>query len=80
MYKEVAWDDSEFRALHTCWMPRSSLDENTSRRNVTESLGLQNRLRAMLAKLTGRKTESDYKAEKYKRGERATVDASAFLL
>ncbi len=79
LYKEVAWEDSEFRALHTCWMPRSSLDENTSRRNVTESLGLRNRVRAAFARLTGRKTESDYKAEKYRRGERATVDASAFL-
>jgi hypothetical protein len=79
MYKEIAWEDSEFRALHTCWMPRSSLDENTSRRNVTESLGLRNRLRAAFARLTGRKSESDYKVEKYKRGEYSTVDASPFL-
>jgi hypothetical protein len=60
-------------------MPRSSLDENTSRRNVTESLGLRNRVRAAFARLTGKKSESDYKAEKYRRGERATVDASAFF-
>ncbi len=79
MYKETSWEQSEFRCLHTCWMPRSSRDENTSRRNVTESLGLRNRLRAAFARLTGQKSESYYKADKYRRGEYATVDASAFL-
>jgi Glycosyl transferase family 2 len=67
LYKETPWEQSEFR------------DENTSRRNVTESLGLRNRLRAAFARMLGRKSESDYKAEKYRRGEYATVDATQFL-
>ena len=80
LYKEIVWQDSDFRCIHTCWMPRSSLDPQiTSRRNVTESLGVINRLRTLLARLLGRKSESDYKAEKYRRGEYVTVDAKEFL-
>ena len=80
MYKETPWEQSEFRCLHTCWMPRSSRDDNTARRNVTESLGIQNRLRALVARLLGRRAESDYKMEKYRRGERVTLDAAQFLM
>lgn len=79
IYKSTRWDDAELRCLHTCWMPRSSRDDSTSRRNVTESLGLRNRLRISIARLLGKKSESDYKAEKYRRGDYATVDATSFL-
>ena len=79
IYKHTRWEDAELRCLHTCWLPRSSRDAATSRRNVTESLGLRNRLRALAARLLGRTAASDYKNEKYRRGEYVTVDASPFL-
>lgn len=79
LYKAVAWDEAEFRCLHTCWLPRSSRDAATARRNVTESLGVRNRLRTLFARLLGRTPASDYKQEKYRRGEYATIDASPFF-
>jgi hypothetical protein len=80
LYKEIAWDDAEFRCLHTCWLPRSSSElTGIPRRNVTESLGLRNRARALIGRLLGREQASDYKMEKYRRGEYVTVDASPFL-
>ncbi len=79
LYKTTPWEDAEFRCLHTCWLPRSSRDTNPSRRNVTESLGLINRLKTLAARLTGRTAESDYKMEKYRRGEHVTVDAECFI-
>jgi hypothetical protein len=79
LYKEIAWAEAELRCLHTCWMPRSSRDAAPARRNVTESLGLRNRLRGAIARLFGRSPASDYKQEKYRRGEHVTVDASAFF-
>lgn len=80
LYKEVSWDAAEFRCLHTCWMPRSSKDTaGGPRRNVTESLGWRNRLRSLAARVLGRAQESDYKKEKYRRGEYTTVDARPFL-
>jgi hypothetical protein len=79
LYKTTSWDQAELRCLHTCWMPRSSHDAAASRRNVTESLGLRNRLRALAARLLGRTATSDYKQEKYRRGEHVTVDAAPFL-
>ncbi len=80
LYKEVAWENAELRCLHTCWLPRSS-QELTSipRRNVTESLGWTNRARAAISRLLGRTQASDYKMEKYRRGDYVTVDAGAFL-
>ncbi len=79
LYKTTPWEFAELRCLHTCWMPRSSMDAAPSRRNVTESLGIRNRLRALAARLLGRTAASDYKQEKYRRGEYATVDATPFL-
>jgi hypothetical protein len=80
LYKVTPWDEAELRCLHTCWMARSSLDDaDAPRRNVTESLGLANRLRALAARLLGKERDSDYKKEKYRRGPYVTVDAAPFL-
>jgi hypothetical protein len=46
---------------------------------VTESLGWRNRLRALVSRILGRAQESEYKREKYRRGEYVTVDAASFL-
>ena len=80
LYKETSWEAAEFRCLHTCWMPRSSREAtNGARRNVTESLGWRNRLRALVSRILGQTQESEYKREKYQRGEYVTVDAEPFL-
>lgn len=79
LYKSLAWEAAEFRALHTCWLPRSSRDENAARRNVTESLGLRNRLKTFAARWLGRARASDYKQQKYRRGDYVTVDATPFF-
>lgn len=80
LYKDVNWAESDFRCLHTCWLPRSSRESSSvARRNVTESLGLANRLQTLVARLFGRTPASDYKMEKYRRGEHVTVDATPFL-
>lgn len=80
LYKEMSWDDAEFRCLHTCWMSRSTLENSDApRRNVTETIGWRNRVRALMTRLLGRANDSDYKKEKYRRGEYVTVDASPFL-
>jgi hypothetical protein len=79
LYKTIRWEDAELRCLHACWMPRSSKDALSSRRNVTESLGLRNRMRALFARLLGRSTASEYKQEKYRRGAYVQVDATPFF-
>jgi hypothetical protein len=80
LYKETSWEAAEFRCLHTCWMPRSSRETtNGARRNVTESLGWRNHLRVLVSRILGQAPESEYKREKYRRGEYVTVDAAAFL-
>ena len=80
LYKQTSWEEAEFRCLHTCWMPRSSRESvSTARRNVTESMGWTNRARAMIGRWLGRAPASDYKMEKYRRGEHVTVDATPFL-
>lgn len=81
LYKEVSWEASEFRCLHTCWLPRSTQETPSgSRRNVTETIGWRNRARALVARVLGRTQDSDYKKEKYRRGEYVTVDAAPFLV
>ena len=80
LYKETSWDDAEFRCLHTCWLPRSSRESAEGpRRNVTETMGWTNRARAVIGRWLGRTPASDYKMEKYRRGEYVTVDAAPFL-
>ena len=80
VYKQTSWAEAEFRCLHTCWMPRSSQESAANaRRNVTESMGWSNRARAAIGRWLGRAPGSDYKMEKYRRGEHVTVDATCFL-
>ena len=83
IYKTTAWDDAEFRCLHTCFLPRSSRqpEGQAARENITElrkhsPLAF---LRRIVARLAGRGAESQWKYEKYRRGDLVTVDASPFF-
>ena len=87
--EERGWDDSSFRDLHLGFVRRSSTDVGSPRRpNLAESgayrrdsLGVLERLARRLAgRPLGRADDvQSWKAEKYRRGERVTVDASSFL-
>ena len=88
---EHGWDESPFRDLHVCFVSRSSIehaDVSTGRPNLSEthrfrrgpSEHLERAARRVLRRDRGGGSEtSEWKREKYRRGERVTVDVSAFL-
>jgi glycosyltransferase involved in cell wall biosynthesis len=84
LHEQLSWEQSHYRCLHTCFMRRSSLDEAgaTARPNVSESVrgGALGQLKKILGRLAGRAQNSEWKLEKYARGELVTVDASNFLV
>lgn len=89
---ELGWDESPFRDLHVCFLRRSSSDPDvipsSGRPNLAEMgmyrhglLGLLGRFarRTLGRGHVERREASGWKAHKYRRGERVTVDASPFL-
>ena len=89
---EQGWEVSPFRDLHVCFLRRSSIDPgvlpSTGRPNLAETRAFRGGLLGPLERLTRRvlrrdpgsaRNASEWKAEKYRRGERVTVDISAFL-
>ncbi len=83
LHEDMAWESSHYRCLHTCFMRRSSLDNNGSvaRPNVSESLrgGVLTFLRKSVNRVFGKPSVSDWKMEKYARGSLTTADATPFL-
>ena len=95
LYERFGWDDSSLRCLHVCFLPRSSSDvSGTPRSNLGEldayrrsPLGTVERaVRKSFRRPAGsaaqvelRAEGSSWKKEKYRRGERVTVDAAPFL-
>jgi Glycosyl transferase family 2 len=89
---DLGWENDPLRCLHLCFVRRSSLDPDGlgTRRNVNET-GLYDRSWLGVVKRGLRKpwvppdvaglhrTGTDWKREWYARGERLTLDASAFL-
>ena len=86
------WEASPFRDLHVCFVRRSSSDPEvvppTGRPNLGETrafrrgaLGPVERMlrRALRRSPVQRREASEWKAEKYRRGERVIVDAAPFL-
>ena len=89
---ERGWEESPFRTLHVCFLRRSSKDPEvlpaTGRQNLAESgafrrdvLGPVERFarRVLGRSVGGTREASEWKADKYRRGERVSVDASAFI-
>lgn len=83
LHEVTPWEQSHFRCLHTCFMRRSSLDGEgvVARPNVSENRrgGITTFFRKATNRLLGRPMESEWKMEKYARGELVTVDATPFL-
>jgi hypothetical protein len=86
------WEASPFRDLHVCFVPRSSRDPDvvpaTGRPNLGETRAFRRGAlspfervlrRALRRSPVQNKQASVWKAEKYRRGERVSVDASPFL-
>jgi glycosyltransferase involved in cell wall biosynthesis len=88
---ELGWAQSPLRDLHVCFVPRSTQDESSARGgrpNLAETRRFRRGALGVLEQLVRRGSgrsparhaeASDWKAEKYKRGERVRVDASAFF-
>ncbi len=88
---ELGWEDSPFRDLHVCFLRRSSRDPEvvsaTGRPNLGETRAFRRDLRwrvdrfarRALDRGNGMEDRARWKAERYRRGERVTVDASPFL-
>lgn len=82
LQRECPWDESPLRCLHTCFVPRSSLDRaGASRENIMETFrgGWKARLKRLARRLAGCREASDWKRERYARGERMTVPTTPFF-
>lgn len=89
---ERGWDGSPFRDLHVCFLRRSSADPATGpgggRPNLAETGAFRRDLLGPVERLARRvlrrgvaepREVSDWKAEKYRRGDRVSTDVSTFL-
>ncbi len=83
LHERMTWDESHYRCLHLCFLPRSSAlpAGESGRLNVTESIrwGIAGRVWRRIAGLAGVRIDSGWKLEKYRRGEPVTVDATPFF-
>lgn len=87
LYKNVSWENSWFRCLHLCFVVRSSLEKDPDgnlviRRNISDNASgnMASRLLARGFGILGINRKSEWKREKYMRGELVEVNAESFLL
>jgi len=86
-HQQTSWDESCFRCLHTCFLPRSSRERVSAneaiggRLNVSESRSatVLRKLKTRLQTVMGRRPLSGWKREKYQRGELVRKDIRNFL-
>lgn len=79
---EYAWEASPFRCLHACFLPRSSRDDGQSfaRRSFVDRSMDPGWARALgTAPALGFPEQSQWKSNRYRQGERTTVDATGFF-
>ena len=86
--ERLSWDETPLRCLHTCFLPRSSRDPEPAGqpagRPILEHTALHDRswrgaLKRRLRPPRPPEETSDWKLQKYMRGDLVTVDASPFI-
>ena len=80
---EYSWEESPLRCLHACFVPRSSLDQaGAARENIMETFrgGWRGRIKRLARRLAGCPEISDWKRERYARGERVSVSTAPFFV
>lgn len=81
LHEEVPWEESDFRCLHLCFLPRSSAEDTAARPNIMETYGAGAGRRTVLRlrRLLGISGPSRWKNERYRRGPEVEKDLSPFL-
>jgi Glycosyl transferase family 2 len=83
--ERIRWEETPVRCLHVCFLPRSSedVDAEPRPRPILEETGMQDRGLIGTLKRRLRRSPlpdvSDWKREKYMRGDLVTVDAAPFF-
>jgi len=86
-YKSIPWEESDFRCLHLCFIPRSPIDQRRktkglfSRPNIADRMNmrLKEKIGMYIGGLLGLPRYSTLKTEKYMRGAFATRDIQPFF-
>ena len=85
LYKSTSWEESDFRCLHLCFQKRSSRDQEVEgifvRKNISDmnSEQLFRKIWNSILSVMGKSKMSDWKRNKYMRGQRVTKNISSFL-
>ncbi|WPD22734.1 MAG: hypothetical protein SD837_21430 [Candidatus Electrothrix scaldis] len=86
LYKDIPWDEAEFRALHICFLRRSTLEKASAgqkviRKNISDMLSenIWARIKSRFFKFIGKEHKSPWKMEKYMRGQLVTKPLAPFL-
>ena len=86
LYEQFSWDESHFRCLHVCFLPRSSKDKATMDRSMARPSGLdldiggpRTIIKRWIFRLLGRTVQSNWKLEKYMRGDLVAKNVSPFF-
>jgi hypothetical protein len=84
--ERLSWDETPLRCLHGCFLRRSSQDPESGldARSILEHTGMHDRswrgaIKRKLRRHAPPPETTDWKRQKYMRGERVTVDASPFF-
>lgn len=89
LFQRLSWEESYFRCLHACFVPRSSLDSGTQekepvrgRLNISEnrSMTISRKLKTLIQRKMGAHPSSAWKMEKYQRGPIVQKDIHQFLI
>lgn len=85
LYKEIPWEESVFRCLHLCFLPRSSNDKEGGqgviiRKNIADGMSenIYQRIRNKIRRFLGQSETSPLKREKYMRGDIKSVEINSF--
>jgi glycosyltransferase involved in cell wall biosynthesis len=86
LYKNMQWEQAVYRCLHLCFLSRSSKDKSgtlgvTIRENISDLrvAGLKKMIEKIANSCLNRRMKSDWKLEKYMRGELVQKDVADFF-